>query len=52
MDNCCSEIVAEFKELARKEQYGENWLQLTSADAAPVRNRRSGAGKRDQIGFG
>ena len=30
LDQRCAAIVGEFKELSRKEQYGENWLQLTS----------------------
>jgi hypothetical protein len=30
LDTRCTAIVSEFQELSRKEQYGENWLQLTS----------------------
>jgi hypothetical protein len=30
LDQRCTAIIGEFKELARKEQYGENWLELTS----------------------
>jgi len=30
LEKRCEAIVGEFQELSRKEQYGENWLQLTS----------------------